>query len=294
LSHPSVIPTGFPSLDKAIGGGFRVGELVVLGGDAGSGTSALSLAIALQAGVIGCLFLTGEMSSDRVAERALAMASGVALSDIRQASLTASDEEIVAAAAQRLRFQSPVIKALNHTGLGAVTQAIAENPEARLVVVDGLESLLTAFDARDDQLAYAVLSLKRLAVTAHVAVLLVTHLPLLDRERTDRRPRLSDFGMHGACSVHADFVFGLYREEIYLADLALQGATELLLLKWRDGTQGYVDLFFIADSLRFEDVLDASVLENGLGASGLPAESRLDNGVMADGTLYDDLLETED
>jgi replicative DNA helicase len=43
------IATGFPSLDRSIGGGFRRGDLAVLGGDVGSGKSALGLAHALRA-----------------------------------------------------------------------------------------------------------------------------------------------------------------------------------------------------------------------------------------------------
>jgi replicative DNA helicase len=276
MTDLSAISTGFPSLDKAIDGGFRAGELIVLGGDAGSGTSSLALAFALNASSAGSVFLSGETTSDRVAERALAIESRVALSDIRRLNLRDEDEQAVAAAAQRLRVQSPVVRTLDHTGLGRITQAIAEQPDVKVVVVDGLESLLTAFDARDDQLAFAVLSLKRLAVAARVTVVLVTHLRLLDRDRNDRRPRLSDFGAHGACAIHADMVFGLYREEIYVEDMALRGATELLLLKWRDGSPGYVDLFFVADSLRFEDVLDDGELDTGTLGTGM------DDGIVGD------------
>ena len=38
------IPCGFPSIDKILGGGFRRGDLIVLGGDVSSGKSALALA----------------------------------------------------------------------------------------------------------------------------------------------------------------------------------------------------------------------------------------------------------
>src|SRR6185436_16826126 len=38
------VPSGFPSLDTFLGGGFRRGDLVVLGGDVASGKSALALA----------------------------------------------------------------------------------------------------------------------------------------------------------------------------------------------------------------------------------------------------------
>ena len=41
--------SGFPSLDTLLGGGFRRGDLVVLGGDVASGKSALALAFAVRA-----------------------------------------------------------------------------------------------------------------------------------------------------------------------------------------------------------------------------------------------------
>jgi replicative DNA helicase len=51
-------------------------------------------------------------------------------------------------------------------------------------------------------------------------------------------------------------VLGLYREELYEADLGISGAAELLLLKNRDGARGYVDLYFDSRYSRFEDVLE--------------------------------------
>src|SRR3989449_2083242 len=42
------VPTGFPSIDRILGGGLRRRDLVVLGGDIGSGKSALALGLALR------------------------------------------------------------------------------------------------------------------------------------------------------------------------------------------------------------------------------------------------------
>ena len=42
------VPTGFGSLDKVLGGGMRRRDLILLGGDIGSGKSALALGIALR------------------------------------------------------------------------------------------------------------------------------------------------------------------------------------------------------------------------------------------------------
>jgi replicative DNA helicase len=69
------IPTGFPTLDGLLGGGLRRGDLIVLGGDAGVGKSALALAIALRAAEAGhqVTFATGEMDPRRVHERLLAI-----------------------------------------------------------------------------------------------------------------------------------------------------------------------------------------------------------------------------
>ncbi|MEP6763919.1 MAG: DnaB-like helicase C-terminal domain-containing protein [Gemmatimonadaceae bacterium] len=256
MNDAEVLPTGFPTLDKNLNGGLRIGDLIVLGGDAGSGTSSLALAIALNAGAAGCLFLTGEMSSDRVAERALATEARVSLRDIRAQTLSEIEQENIAAAATRLRYQAPVVRVQQGGGVDAVALAVGEQAGVTLVVVDGLESMLTGPESREDQLAYAVLALKRIAINARVVMLLVTHLPHLDLLRQDRRPRLEDFGAKGAIGIHADLIFGLYREEIYVADLSLKGATELLILKRREGPLGYADLYFYEEWLRFEDVLE--------------------------------------
>src|SRR4249919_3184201 len=69
------VPSGFPSLDKLLGGGLRRGDLIVLGGDIASGKSALALAITLRVAQQqrAAIFYSGEMSADRVLERALAI-----------------------------------------------------------------------------------------------------------------------------------------------------------------------------------------------------------------------------
>jgi replicative DNA helicase len=51
-------------------------------------------------------------------------------------------------------------------------------------------------------------------------------------------------------------VLGIYREEMYRPGQGVEGATELLLAKNRSGPTGFVDLYFYARWLRFEDMLD--------------------------------------
>lgn len=251
----SLVPSGFSSIDRAIGGGMRRGDLIVLGGDAGAGTSSLALAITLRRSE-PALFLSSEMHPDRVYERALASSARVSLQSLRSGAIDDGDRVRLGAAALALREQTPIVDGMGRDGIAAVSGAIVASPGAALVVVDGIEGLLETGSGRDEALAFVLLSLKRIAIERDVALLAISHLPALDRSRQDRRPQLADFGARGAVGVHADLVLGLYREELYESDLGVSGATEVLVLKQRDGAVGYADLYFYGQWLRFEDVLD--------------------------------------
>ncbi|AMW04222.1 DnaB-like helicase C-terminal domain-containing protein [Gemmatimonas phototrophica] len=250
-----LVPSNFPSLDKALGGGFRRGDLVVLGGDDSVGSSALALGIALR-GAQRALLLTSEMQPDRVYERALATCAKVSLENIRLGAVTDEERIRLATAAVSLRDQVPVVETFLQGGLSNIERAVEATPGAGLVIVDTLEGILHRDHGQDEALSYAVLALKRLALKNHVVVLLTTHLPGLDRHRPDRRPRLTDFGLGGTVGAQADLVLGLYREEMYDFDHGVSGAAELLILKNRDGAKGYVDLYFDARFGRFEDVAE--------------------------------------
>ena len=252
---PGLVATQFPSIDRAIGGGFRRGDLIVVGGDDSAGCSSLALAIALRVSP-RALLLTGEMQPERAYERALAMSARVSLESLRLGAVSEEERAKLAIAAVTMRDRAPVIETIVPGSFSAVDRAVEASPDALLVVVDPLECLLDRDSGRDEALGYAVLSLKRLALRRNVALLLTTHLPRLDRDRHDRRPRLTDFGLGGAIGSHADLVMGLYREELYEADVGVTGAAELLLLKNRDGAKGYVDLYFDSRYSRFEDVLE--------------------------------------
>ena len=54
----------------------------------------------------------------------------------------------------------------------------------------------------------------------------------------------------------ADVVLGLFRQDMYEPARDIEGATELLIRKNRNGPTGYVDLYFYAQWMRFEDMLD--------------------------------------
>jgi len=255
------IATGYPTLDKLLGGGLRRGDLVVLGGDVGVGKSALALAIALRSRQAGATveFMSGEMDLPRVLERVLAMEGKASIDQIRLGTLDETTRATLGAAAVRLRDTMPNISRLPVGGAtDVIAQAAAVDGAATsLLVIDSLQAMAgTANGALDDELALAVRALKAHALNAHVAVLLTAHLPSLDRERSDLRPALDDFGARGAVKQLADIVLGLFRDELYAQTPGHEGATELAVLKNRSGPRSYVDLYFYKQWLRFEDMVE--------------------------------------
>ncbi len=258
---PDTGPTGFASLDRLLAGGLRRKDLVILAGDVGSGKSALGLGIALRAATaqIPTMYFSGEMSPDRVFERALALEGRASIDDLRQGRLDDATRASVGAVAVRLRHNPLVVRPLLGSSFEEVRTALAIVPRRQLLVVDSLQ--LTApprAAARlQERVALSVRALKSLAVERDLAVLVLAQLPGHRADRPDPRPTLDDLGGFGAVKQNADVILMLYREEMYRPDQGVQGATELIVAKNRNGPTGFVDLYFYPQWLRFVDMLDA-------------------------------------
>jgi replicative DNA helicase len=259
---PDTVPSGFQSLDRMLGGGFRRQDLIVLGGDVGSGKSALGLAIALRSAGTGVptMVLSGEMSPERVLERALAIEGRVPIDDLRQGRLDAAARSSVGAAAVRLRDIPLLLRSLAGEHFEEITASLDQVPGRSLLVVDSLQLTPAPRPAGrlDERVALAVRALKALAVERNLSVLALAQLPGLRRDRPDPRPTLDDLGGLGAIKQSADLVLVMYREEMYRPGQGVEGATELIIAKNRNGATGFVDLYFHPRILRFEDMLDPS------------------------------------
>jgi len=254
------IPTGFGSLDKLLGGGLRRRDLILLGGDIGSGKSALALGIALRVAQqsLGVAFLSGEMDEERLMERALAIEGRAAVDELRAARLNDQTRAGIGAAAVRLRGLPISMLPLAGEDFETVFERLDPLRQLGLVVVDYLQLVPppSSRTSQDEETALVLRELKALALARQVALLVVAQLPRFQPDRGDRRPNLDDFGILGAPKQHADVVLSLFREEMYNPGGGVDGATELLVAKNRNGPTGFVDLYFYRRWMRFEDMLD--------------------------------------
>jgi replicative DNA helicase len=253
------IVTGFPSIDRQLGGGFRRQDLVVLAGDVGAGKSALALGIALRSARAGTpvLYLSGEMSEERLFERALALEARLPVDALRHGDLDELTRASVGAAAIRLRDLPLIVRPLPHDPR-LLDEALRTVPRRALCVIDELQLVqpLVVGETPEQSLASTARRLKQMALDEELAILAVAQLPRLRPGRLDPRPTLDDLGGGGVVKQVADVVLALYREEMYRPGVGVEGAVELIVGKNRNGPTGYLDLYFYRQWLRFEDMLD--------------------------------------
>jgi len=256
------VPTGFQSVDRLLGGGLRRRDLVILGGDVGSGKSALALGLALRVAQqnLGVAFLSGEMDEERLMERALAIEGRVAVDDLRAADLSDQMRAGIGAAAVRLRGLPIALLPLTAPDLDSALALLDPLERLALVVIDYLQLVpppgSAASGVQDEEMAIVLRRLKVLALQRQVTVLVVSQLSRYAPGRSDLRPHLDDFGHLGAVKQHADVVLGLFREDMYRPGYGVDGATELIVAKNRNGPTGFADLYFYRRWMRFEDMMD--------------------------------------
>src|SRR6266508_2567182 len=243
------IPTGFGSLDKLLGGGLRRRDLILLGGDIGSGKSAQSLGVA---------YLSGEMNEERLMERALAIEGKVAVDELRAAKLNDQTRAGVGGAAVRLRGLPLSLLPLAGEDFETVFERLDPLRQIGLVVVDYLQLVPPpkARTTQDEDTALVLRHLKALALAREVALLVVAQLPGFQTGRDAKRPTLDDYGVMGAPKQHADVILSVFREEMYNPGGGVDGATELIVAKNRSGPPGLPVLYFYRRWMRFADMLD--------------------------------------
>lgn len=253
------VATGFPSVDTMLGGGVRRADLVAIGGEVGAGKSALAIAMALRMSLDGArvTYFSGEMTVDRLLERSLAIEGRVRVDEVRKGALNVTGRASIGAVAIRLRDNLPEFAVVPRGGVAAIRDELRRLEELPSVVfVDSVAALVQDSRPVADEVADAIRQLKSLALELNVAVVVTSQVPGLEPGRRDRRPTIDDFGGNDAVKQHADVVLAIFREDMYDPNSGMEGATELLVRKNRNGPVGYVDLYFYQKWMRFEDMLD--------------------------------------
>jgi len=267
------VPSGFPDLDN-LTAGFQKGELIIVAGRPSMGKTALALNFAQHAAIakeIPVAVFSLEMSKESLVQRLLCSEGRVDSGRLRRGRLQDDEYARLATAAGHLNTapiwidDSPAITALE---VRAKARRLAAEVDLGLIIVDYLQ-LMTGpgnADNRQQEISAISRSIKAIAKVLKVPVVALSQLSRAPEQRTDKRPVLADLRESGAIEQDADLVLFVYREEVYRrpedmvddSGESIEGKTDLIIGKQRNGPTGTVGLYFHKNYTLFESAVRPS------------------------------------
>lgn len=245
----------FTDLTNALGG-LEDGDLVIIGGRAGTGKTTFALQVAMHvARTYGDVFgFSLEMTKAQWMTR---LVSAVALVDsvkLRKPSLLEQIEwDRVSMALSKIREvsfhineQPASLDQLRRRARRKQQQLRAKGKRLRAVVIDYLQKAAEHSDkngGRAEKVKRVSDGLKTLAKELRCPIIAISQTNRDADKRDNRRPRLSDLS-EGGIEADADIVIGLYRDELSNPDSNDKGIAEAIILKQRNGPPGTVELEF--------------------------------------------------
>lgn len=141
-----VIPTGLRDLDELLAGGLRTGQISVLTGASGVGTSTLGLTLARSAAIhqrVRTMIYAPETPIKEIGLRILAAETSVWHASLRSGRLTDHERDLVRTRKRRVA-DAPLSVMAGHLGVPKAetvhdtVQFWADEPLLRLIVIDGI------------------------------------------------------------------------------------------------------------------------------------------------------------
>lgn len=233
----SGLTTGFQALDRSISG-LHHSDLIIIAGRPAMGKTAFAMNVAFNAANAilsgrsnkkykgAVVFFSLEMSSSQLAARVLSSQSKISISSIRNGSLT--DEDFLKMSQYSDALGKVPLYFDDTPGMSVPMMRTRARRLARkhggiaLIVIDYLQLMSSPGGRRNDnrvnEISEITRSLKMLAKELDVPVIALSQLSrnVESKDRTDKRPQLSDLRESGSIEQDADIVMFTYREEYYL------------------------------------------------------------------------------
>ncbi len=263
------VPTGFPDLDRMTTG-LQKGDLCIVAARPSMGKTSWVLNASANAAIghnIPVAIFSLEMSREQLVQRLLCAEGRIDAQKMRRGRLSQEEHQRLAAAAGHLNTapiwidDSPGTNVLEIRAKARRLQSELRTGERDLgmLVVDYLQlmSASSRSENRVQEVSEMSRGLKALARELEVPVVALSQLSRGPEQRTDKRPMLSDLRESGSIEQDADLVMFLYRPEYYAPAEKreeLEGKTELIVGKQRNGPTGVVELYFQKAYTRFDSI----------------------------------------
>ena len=254
------VPTGFTDFDRMTSGLQRQ-ELIVIAARPSMGKTALALNMAQyaskNANVVGIFSL--EMSAEQRVSRLLCSEARVDAHRLRTGYLNREEWARLADALRRLCETKVFIDDTAAVGvmeMRAKCRRLKAEHGLDLLIVDYLQLMAGRgrIESRQQEVSQISRDLKGLAKELDIPVVALSQLSRAPETRSEHKPQLSDLRESGAIEQDSDVVCFIYREEIYNPTDENQGTAELIVGKQRNGPTGTVQLAFLKEFTRFENM----------------------------------------
>ncbi len=255
------VSSGFDEFDE-ITTGFQPSELIVIAGRPAMGKTAFCMSVAQYASIskkTPVAIFSLEMSKSQLVQRMLFSEARIDAQNLRKGRLAEKDWAPLSNAAGRLS-SAPIFiddtAGITCLEIKAKARRLKAQHNLGLVIIDYLQLISSSrrIENRQQEISEISRSLKGLARELNVPVIAVSQLSRAVEQRIERRPRLSDLRESGAIEQDADLVVFIYREEYYKPKTEKKGIAEVIISKQRNGPTGKVELTFVKEYAKFEDL----------------------------------------
>jgi replicative DNA helicase len=234
----------------------------------------------------GVVIFSLEMGAEQLAQRLLTSEARINAQAARTGRMKDRDWQALARAAGRLS-EAPIFiddtPGLSVLELRAKSRRLKAEHDIGMIIVDYLQLMhgsTTLKNAnREQEIAHISRSLKSLAKEINVPVVALSQLSrAVETRGGDKRPQLSDLRESGSIEQDADVVCFIYRAERYGITVdehgnSTEGLAEVIIGKQRNGPIGSVQLAFVDQYARFENLTTYYTPPEGGGGDGFSMPS---------------------
>lgn len=255
------VPSGYDLLDVKTGG-WQPTDLIILAARPSMGKTALALSLARNAAIdyerpVGIFSL--EMSSDQLALRLLCAEARVNMQQVRTGRIREEEFSRLAKYVGKLERSSILIDdtpGISILELRAKARRMVHEHGVQLIIIDYLQLMSAPMvrESREREIATISRSLKGLAKDLRVPVMALSQLNRSVEQRTGGKPMLADLRESGSIEQDADVVMFIHRNKDQDAPPEERGRASVIIAKQRNGEIGEVDLAWIAEYARFENL----------------------------------------
>lgn len=253
-----IISTGYRSIDHRINGGFRRGQLIVVGARPGMGKTVFGLQLAISAAERGRMaaVYSAEMMTDELLDRIGASTTGVAAGIVQSGSHVTDPHhlreldryrQIMQA---RVRYLPLLIDEKDSPTVAYIRESLEQHPDVQIAVVDYISLMgdTTRGNSEEARISQIIRSLQALAKAMNIVIVVLVQLNRQVEATPPYEPTLAHLRDSGSLEAAANVVMLLYRREYYVEQGLLEPNRDrsehiqINIAKARSGRPGLVTL----------------------------------------------------